>query len=350
MALLVTAAGATGTRGGATVVLSSGSKEAVTPAEGRARFFVRPPIMRKDFDLKKRPEISERALRRRSLRMFSEPHSRMPIVRPDSTIDYEIHVVRPDPSMEYKLRRIPPPETHQNWVQSLRHPPVISIGDLDVGRYQAVIIQDPRDRRKIRGFTKAFSLSYEGQDADMDILSEGLESLMQHLRDRTQINARVGGTVGLGDDGLFDMPFAHLAGAPETKVVLSKAERRNLGRYLENGGFLFVEALGPYGLSEETSFERSVKDAVRSVLGDDAAFGPLSEEHPLYTSFHDLDGSSLRLEEGKIHGRTAMILSRLGLTRRWIQEDEDALKLGVNLIVFALTQPGSIANVTFYTG
>jgi len=173
---------------------------------------------------------------------------------------------------------------------------------------------------------------------------------MRYLRDRTQINAQVSGTVGLGDDGLFDVPVAHLAGASETKVVLSKAERRNLGQYLENGGFLFVEALGPYGPSEDVSFERSVKDAVLSVLGDDIAFSFLSEEHPLYTSFYDLDGSSMRLEEGKIHGRTAIILSRLDLTRRWIQDDEEALKLGVNLTVFALTQPGGMANVTSYTG
>ena len=38
----------------------------------------------------------------------------------------------------------------------------------------------------------------------MSILSEGLGSLMRYLRDHTTINARVGGTVGLGDDGLFE--------------------------------------------------------------------------------------------------------------------------------------------------
>ena len=86
--LLVTAAGATGTRDGATGVLSSGRKEAVTPVEGRARFFARPPIMRKDFDLRKCPEISEQALHQRSLRVFPEPHHRMPIVRPDPEIDF----------------------------------------------------------------------------------------------------------------------------------------------------------------------------------------------------------------------------------------------------------------------
>ena len=351
LVLLVTVAGATGTQDGSAVLLLNGSKDALMSLEGRARFFARPPIMQKDFDLKKHPEISERALRRRSLEMFSEPHSRMPVVRPDSTIDYKIHVARPDPSMEYRLHRIPPqPEALQNWVQSLRQPLAIGVGDLNVGRYQAVIIQDPQDKRKIRGFFKGFSLSYESQDADTGMVSEGLETLMQYLRDRTQINARGVGTVGLGDDGLFDVPFAHLAGVPETEVILSEAERRNLGQYLENGGFLFVEALGPYGSSEDTSFVQSVKVAVLSVLGDDITFSSLSEKHPLYTSFYDLDGSSLSLVEGNIDGRTVMILSRLDLARRWIQDDDEALKLGVNLTVFALTQPGGIANVTSYAG
>jgi len=153
LVLLVTAAGASGTEDEAMGGFLSGSRIAISGEEGRTRFFARPPIMRKGFDLEKGPKISERALHRHAWGMFPKPRHRMPVVYPDPVIDYTIIVSRPDPSVEYKLHRIPSPPEMGRRIQSMRERP-LGVWDLDVGRYQAVIVQDPRDRRGIRGSSK----------------------------------------------------------------------------------------------------------------------------------------------------------------------------------------------------
>ena len=389
VALLLIAGSAFGMEDEAGEVPLGGLKGSAVREKHRAQFIASPPIMRKGFDLAKHPNVM---LHRR---VFAKPRHRMPIVRPDPAIDYKILVSRPDPSVEYKLHRIPTSDEATPWAQSmvpvdvpadssmegkLRGIPMspeiarwaqqymrqmpLNVQDLDVGRYQAIIVQDPNDRRNVRGFLRAFSLSYAGQDLGQHLFSAGIKSLTRYIRDHTQINAQIGGTIGLQDDRLFNVPFICLYGAPETRIAFSEAERRNLGQYLEGGGFLFAEPLGQYDPSTDMPFEQSVKDAVRSALEDRVEFGSLPEDHPLYHTFYDLEEESLRicLERGtihdasvaeaygfEIHERTALILSRLNLIQRWEQDDEEALRLGVNLIVFSLAQSGSLANVTHYS-
>jgi hypothetical protein len=101
-------------------------------------------------------------------------------------------------------------------------------------------------------------------------------------------------------------------------------------------------------------------------LGSDAKFLPIPNDHPLYHCFFDFDkaprGSELdeTIDEGKlragwepvfylegiwIKNRLVAIYSDKGYSISWERDyDNDAqLKMGVNMIVFALTQKGGMA-------
>ena len=89
----------------------------------------------------------------------------------------------------------------------------------------------------------------------------------------------------------------------------------------------------------------------------------MSKSHPLYYSFYDFSdgppkggapgGNVFDLEMLEIRGRVAVVFSDLNISWYWGDPQADArergLQFGVNLIVYALTQPGGIANVGQYS-
>ena len=114
---------------------------------------------------------------------------------------------------------------------------------------------------------------------------------------------------------------------------------------------------------------------LRDSLGNDCKFNPIPVEHPVYHSFFDfndgppqgaemqmaqtsstnMQGSTARnakmakavlyLEGIWLDERLICIYSDKGYARKWAQltNNEPQLKIGVNFVVFALTQQGGIA-------
>ena len=64
-------------------------------------------------------------------------------------------------------------------------------------------------------------------------------------------------------------------------------------------------------------------------------------------------GNVFDLEMLEVRGRVAVVFSDLNISWYWGDQNaegrERGLQFGVNLIVYALTQPGGIANVTQFT-
>ena len=108
----------------------------------------------------------------------------------------------------------------------------------------------------------------------------------------------------------------------------------------------------------------------RDVLGKDARFQMLPFDHPVHHSFFDFNdgpppggeveggagGISLpspHLEGIFLEGRLVAVYSDKAYGQIWQQEfeNEPQLKMGLNLVVFALTQQGSIAQqqIDFYS-
>ncbi|GIX07479.1 MAG: hypothetical protein KatS3mg115_1882 [Candidatus Poribacteria bacterium] len=103
---------------------------------------------------------------------------------------------------------------------------------------------------------------------------------LRHVRERvgipTEPNPRV---VRLTDRDLYRTPLLYING--HGNIRFSDAEVQALRRYLEGGGFLFVN--DDYGL--DPSFRREI-----ARVFPDAPLQPIPAEHPIYHCFYDLPG------------------------------------------------------------
>ncbi|MFC1651129.1 DUF4159 domain-containing protein, partial [Candidatus Latescibacterota bacterium] len=127
---------------------------------------------------------------------------------------------------------------------------------------------------------------------------------------------------------------------------------------------------------ETGSAEASLRKMFKDALGSDAKFLPIPNSHPIYHCFEDFeDGPPQGSEIGKsqvdfmqqdgsftgaritlpprvlflegiwINDRLVGIYSDKGYAIKWsaTSNNEPQLRMGVNMVVFALTQEGSIA-------
>ena len=199
---------------------------------------------------------------------------------------------------------------------------------------------------------------------------------MRYIRDHSRINAKIEGTtMRLSNPGLMKAPFIYLTGN-NAVFQFTDTEKENLGEYLKNGGFLYAEEIwkansegdltdGQPGV-EGTLFDRQFKALMKDplVLGSDGSkWQKVAKIHPLYYSFYDFEdgppmggapnGNIFDLEYLELRGRVAVVFSDLNISWYWGDPNatarEQGLRFGVNLVVYALTQPGGIANVTQYT-
>ncbi|HDZ44276.1 MAG TPA: DUF4159 domain-containing protein, partial [Phycisphaerae bacterium] len=86
--------------------------------------------------------------------------------------------------------------------------------------------------------------------------------------------------VKLDSKEMFDFPFAVMTG--EGAFTLTGPQRRNLRRYVLNGGFLVASA----GCSSST-WDASFRDEIRRIFPD-MKFKKLSMSHPIYHMVYDI--------------------------------------------------------------
>jgi hypothetical protein len=247
---------------------------------------------------------------------------------------------------------------------------MISLEDLDYGRYKAMVIQNPRDVQAISGFVRIATVWGE-QLQPPDDLKRGLIQLAEAVNRYTGIHARFDDHLYLSDRRLHEMPFIYLT--TDDAFELTDIERANLERYLRNGGFAVVDNGTPQ--YEYGKAEASLRQMLRDTLGNDAIFLPIENTHPLYHSFFDFDNGPplgyeaktmtqtntsgvpgnetksktitkpvLFLEGIWIDNRMVAIYSDKGYAIPWREfiNNIPQLKMGVNMVVFALTQEGGI--------
>jgi len=355
------------------------------------RFQAPPPIMEKNFDLAKKPEISEVQMEMlASLAPPDLPSDINAIVDVSAVGSDLLGAVLPggqilgtfsgakaetlefdEVEMIELTETAPPVQEALSLKQEL-----LNVQDLDFGRYQAILIQDPENKRAIRGFFNMSVIDYDLADKNVDRFPTAVEELMRYMRDHTQINARIEGTtLRLSDATIFKQPFLYMTGNSAI-FQFSDTEKENLGEYIKEGGFLYAEEIrkadsdgslvGRNAGVEGTIFDRQFKDLMRDqkVLGTDGSrWQRVVKDHPLYFSFYDFGdgpprggapgGNVFDLEMLEIRGRVAVVFSDLNISWYWGDPQADArergLQFGVNLIIFALTQPGGIANVGQYS-
>ncbi len=190
-------------------------------------------------------------------------------------------------------------------------------------------------------------LQYDG-GGDWYANPSSLPNLLDAIRDRTGIPvAGREATVGPLDPALADHPFLYMTG--HGNVRFSAAERAALRRHLLDGGFLHVD--DNYGLDE--SFRREI-----AAIFPDLELTAIPPDHPVFHAFYDFPEGLPKIHEhdgappqalGIFHeGRLVVFYSyESDLGDGWEDPDvhddlpavrEQALRMGVNLFVYALGQ------------
>ena len=165
----------------------------------------------------------------------------------------------------------------------------------------AAIIPSRATRRDLSGYVNFTQLRVYGASSGRG----ALDALSRYVRDHTQLLAQVRDKtyeLFLSEQLLKD-PIHFLfedtlsAYDPNVLTKFSAEEKALLGRYLREGGFLFIDGTNRY--------LREMKDHLREILGSEARLAPVPTSHLLYHSFYEFGGgfpgedrSRSRYEEG----------------------------------------------------
>ena len=262
---------------------------------------------------------------------------------------------------------------------------MLAIKDMDTGQYQAMVVQDPDDRRKISGYihlaqaftqnrTVAGSGGHESGNAAQLISQitsyENLDFLIKALDEYTGIEADYLGPIPLDDPRINQVPWLLLPAWFGEVHSSSEREIESLGSHLVNGGFALTTS-GPNEKLKGSKFDR-LRDALATqglYEGQDWRFIYLKPSHPLYHSYFDFDmavrdnvavfataaATTQRTlgDMGLVIGDRLAVLftqkqvstgsAREGTENASITVDGTRhLQFTVNTVVFALTQEGGV--------
>lgn len=245
---------------------------------------------------------------------------------------------------------------------------MLRVRDLDTGQYQAMVVQDPDDRRNVYGFihlAQAFSrarrapldLGYGQEQQQQATTYQSFDYLIKALQEYTGIEADYLGPIPLDDPRLRQVPWLLLPAWFGEPHAHSDSEVANLGKYLAEGGF----AITTSGITREDALRRAMRTQGLNE-GADWRIVYLRPEHPIYHSFFDFDMSvrdnTSRIEVGDmglmIGDRLAVFLSQArriatadatparGENNVEVVDGTRHLQFTVNTVVFALTQEGGV--------
>jgi hypothetical protein len=246
---------------------------------------------------------------------------------------------------------------------------MISLEDLDTGQFKAMVIQDPNNKQSIKGFVY-IATAWGAQLRPPDALKRSVINLVEAVNRYTNINAKVDSHLFLDSRKIYETPFVYIT--TDQAFELTEIERKSFGDYLRNGGFALLDNGTPQ--YEFGAAEASLRQMLRDSLGADAKFQPIPADHPLYHCFFDFDGppqgseiSMVDTDTARLQGyearsktmagqvlylegiwldeRLVAVYSDKGYAIKWalLTNNEPQLKIGVNFVVFALTQAGGIA-------
>jgi len=267
---------------------------------------------------------------------------------------------------------------------------LLDLNFLDTGKYQAMVVQDPANKRNIQGYfhiAQAYSarmVEYNIQayirsgDSGFEMLQNphAVQNVVNALNEYTNIHADFSARLPLSSKELLETPWVFV---PAVQFTLTEGELENLGRYLVAGGFLLLDA-GSVGGDVDAFFRQMVIDALDRV-GREARFFRLPNDHPIYHAYFDFDRPPRALLGGagiggriagegrdnvdymvgvEVDGRLAVAFSYQSLGIAWenigfrnqkslYSDNSRHLQFGINTIVFALTQEGSITNRVMQT-
>lgn len=174
-------------------------------------------------------------------------------------------------------------------------------------------------------------------------------NMLRFLKLHTSIDVEVKTEefVEVGSERLFSYPFLFMTG--HGSISLTDREVANLRNYLENGGFLYVD--------DDYGFDKSFRREIKKVFPEKQLI-ELPFDHPMYKAHFTFPNGLPKIHEhdnkppqgfGIFHeGRLVLFYTyESNLADGWADADvhsdpeetrEKALQMGLNVIVYALTQ------------
>ncbi|HEX4684179.1 MAG TPA: DUF4159 domain-containing protein [Gemmatimonadaceae bacterium] len=168
----------------------------------------------------------------------------------------------------------------------------------------------------------------------------------------TEINvAPTGVIVPLADERMLRYPLLYLTG--HLPVRFSAAERKNVARFVERGGMLFID---DHNHDIDGTFHRTATEEIARTV---SPLIELPNDHPIYGAFFKFDGPPATSHElngwgdNLVHkhllavtrgGRLAVLYSNKDYSSEWNYHPDnkrflsvDNTRFAVNLVVYALT-------------
>ena len=369
------------------------TEEHQIPKPLTTQFVKRQPRLTKPLELKKRPRPKQRAVRREMVTVRAKAQRDRPSARLQPTTVLR-GLSKPHAGIE-RLRalsgaRMEPAavsaivegtrEAEQRMDTALE---LVDIQALDTGQYQAMVVQEPDDKRSLRGFfhiiviysasirdgSLRMAAGVTRQYGGVDAMQVEIRSLVEAVNRFTAIRMDIAGLRAMDSPELLKTPWVMVETLTSFDVTPSEAQ--NLGYYMTHGGFVFSEndyfALGnPADTSLRAMLAASLA-TVGLVHNSDWTFEKIPNEHPVYHCYFDFDGPPpgldhlygdtvtpggpvLRLDylEGiTLNGQLVAIHSNKDISDYWpgvsqAKHNTRQLQFGVNMIVYALTREGSV--------
>ena len=347
------------------------------------RFIQRQPRMTKPMELRKKPRPRQRKLVRQQMELQARTSrlvtagtggiSLRSLSAPQVNLDVGAELVSIDLGDGVTDIGVSTSKEPDNKIDLKEQ--LLDLDFLDTGKYQAMIIQDPANKRNIRGYlhiAQAYSarmverMVVQGSGNFQTELLQApfaIGNLVSALNEFTGIHADFSNRLSLSSRELLDVPWVFV---PSMLFTLTEGELNNLGRYMLGGGFILADA-GRTKDGEEDQFLRLMISDALATVGHHARFKRLPNDHPIFHCFFDFDrppkGLGVAAAEGRsnidyivgveVEGRLVAVLSYQGISSAWnggnsgltgVNDGSRHLQFGINIIVFALTQEGSITN------
>ena len=225
------------------------------------------------------------------------------------------------------------------------------------------VLIDRADKQNITGNTEIGFVWGQQLEPPQSLL-RGVINLMEAMNTWTKVETSLDRHLQLSDKRIMNIPFIFVTA--DKQFELTQTEINNLREYIDNGGFIFADNAQPAG--ENSMSGAALKQMLKDVIPN-ARFEALQNSSEIYHSFFDFnDGPPLGAELGasisngetfispqrlylegvRYKGRLVAVYSDKGYIVKWADElgSDPQLRMGINLIVYALTQDGSIAKQT----
>ena len=196
-------------------------------------------------------------------------------------------------------------------------------------------------------------MQYESGDWDVDqrMPSNLLYSLVEYTTLEVDTQEKI---IPLSSDEIFTAPFCYLSG--HKLVQFTKNERENFKKYIDNGGFVFVDDCNH---DIDGLFAKSFERQIAAIFGSQS-LKKIPNNHEIYTIFFKFENGPPTtsqelngwgddivhdyLKAIEINGRIGLLYSNKDYgcewdydfrNKRWYKIDNT--RFGVNIIMYALT-------------